>query len=416
MKVKNIIAAVLAAIMLTGCAANEPHASDSSSSESSSSSVVSESGSNSSSEKSSSASSESNSSASSAESSGSAKESAPNSSSKNSASISSTENSVPESSSSSENSTPDTPSGTTPFDKHGILSVKGSDLVDKNGEKFQLRGMSTHGLAWFPAYVNYDTFKFLRDDWNTNCVRLALYTHENGGYCSGGDKAALKALVKNGVEYAKSLGMYVIVDWHVLNERTPHAYKDEAKRFFEEMSRDFADYGNVIYEICNEPNSGPSWNDVKSYANEIIPIIRANDPDSVILVGSPTWSQDIDQAAASPLEFKNVMYTLHFYATTHTDWLRNKMETCIKSGLPVFVSEFGICDASGNGWVDINSANQWKDLIERYNVSYMCWNLANKNESSSVIQSWCNKLYGWTNDELSEQGKWISQWFKSETD
>lgn len=394
MKLKTLIAAALAAVMLTGCAAKELPVSDagtgssqeSSISESAYSSCVSDSRPESSSD-------------------------TPAQSSSNSSSESGTPAST-----SSEGSTPEIPSGNTPFDKHGVLSVKGADLVDKNGEKFQLRGMSTHGLAWYPAYVNYDTFKFLRDDWNTNCVRLALYTHENGGYCSGGDKTALKALVKNGVEYAKSLGMYVIVDWHVLNEKTPHAYKDEAKLFFEEMSKDFADYGNVIYEICNEPNSGPSWNDVKSYANEIIPIIRNNDPDSVILVGTPTWSQDIDQALASPLEFENVMYTLHFYAATHTDWLRNKMETCINSGLPVFVSEFGICDASGNGWVDINSANQWKDLIERYNVSFMCWNLANKNEASSVIQSWCSKLSGWTDDELSEEGKWVSQWFKSETD
>lgn len=336
------------------------------------------------------------------------------------------ENSTPDSSSQESNSSepglPEIdppqviPSGNTPFERHGTLSVNGAYLMDSRGEKFQLRGMSTHGLAWFPDYVNYDTFKFLRDEWNTNCIRLAMYTHEYGGYCSGGDKEQLKSLVKNGVNYATQLGMYVIIDWHVLNERSPLQYKDEAVKFFDEMSKLFADNGNVIYEICNEPNSGPSWNDIKTYANEVIPVIRANDPDSVIIVGTPTWSQDIDQAAASPLEFPNVMYALHFYAATHTDWLRNKMESCISGGLPVFVSEFGICDASGNGAVDINQANAWRELIERYNTSYMCWNLANKNESSSVIQSGCSKLYGWEDSELSAQGKWIRDWFVSETD
>lgn len=304
----------------------------------------------------------------------------------------------------------------TPFAKHGTLSVNGVDLVDQNGKKFQLCGMSTHGLAWFPEYVNYNTFKFLRDDWNTNCVRLAMYTHEYNGYCSGGDKEWLKSLVKSGVEYASQLGMYVIIDWHVLNERSPITYKDEAAKFFDEMSKQFTGNGNVIYEICNEPNSGTSWNDIKSYANEIIPIIRANDPNSVIIVGTPTWSQDIDQAAASPLEFENVMYALHFYAATHTDWLRSRMENCINGGLPVFISEFGICDASGNGAIDINQANAWYDMIERYNISYMCWNLANKNESSSVIQSGCSKLYGWEDSELKDQGRWIRDRFKSEID
>ena len=301
----------------------------------------------------------------------------------------------------------------TPFAVHGALSVNGADLVDSNGEKFQLYGMSTHGIAWFPDYVNYDTFEYLKNDWNTNCIRLAMYTHETGGYCSGGDKEQLKTLVKNGVDYATQLGMYVIVDWHVLNEKNPLTYKDEAAAFFEEMSSLYADYDNVIYEICNEPNS-TSWDDIYTYANEIIPIIRNNDSNAVIIVGTPTWSQDINNALDKPLEYDNLLYALHFYAATHTDWLRQRMESCITSGLPVIVSEFGICDASGNGNVDIEQADKWKELIEKYNISYMCWNLSNKDESSSIITADCTKLYGWTDEELSTEGKWISKWFKSE--
>ncbi len=306
--------------------------------------------------------------------------------------------------------------GKTPVEKHGVLSVKGADLVDEHGEKFQLRGMSTHGIAWFPSFVNAETFTFLRDDWNTNCVRLAMYTAESGGYCTDGDPEFLMNLVKNGIKYATELGMYVIVDWHILSDKTPLLYKDQALAFFEEISKEFGGQDNIVYEICNEPNSSASWADITAYANEVIPVIRANDPDSVIIVGTPTWSQDVDKAAKAPLEFENVMYALHFYAATHKEWLRNRMETCIKGGLPVFVSEFGICDASGNGAVDITQANAWKDLIEKYNVSYMCWNLANKNESSSILKSTCGKLSGWTADDMNQQGIWISEWFKSETD
>ena len=307
-------------------------------------------------------------------------------------------------------------SGGTPVARHGELSVNGAYLVDENGRKVQLRGMSTHGLAWFPDYVNYDTFKYLRDEWNTNCIRLAMYTAEYNGYCTGGDKAWLKSLVNNGVEYATSLGMYVIIDWHVLNERTPMTYKEEAKAFFDEMSRKYANNPNVLYEICNEPNSGVSWSEISTYANEIIPVIRRNSPDSVIIVGTPTWSQEVDKAAAAPLGYDNIMYTLHFYADTHRDSLRNTMESCIRGGLPVFISEFGMCDASGNGAVNESESNKWKALIDKYNISYMCWNLANKGETSSIIQSGCSKLYGWNDGDLGQQGRLIREWFLSEDD
>ncbi|MBP3898949.1 MAG: glycoside hydrolase family 5 protein [Mogibacterium sp.] len=314
-----------------------------------------------------------------------------------------------------ENSPADDGEAGTPFEAHGALSVKGTDLVDSNGDRFQLRGLSTHGLAWFPEYVNKETFECLRDDWNANCIRLAMYTDENGGYCSGGDQNQLKSKIREGVDAATELGMYVIIDWHVLSDQDPNKYKDQATAFFDEVSSEYGDRGNVIYEICNEPNGSATWESVTAYANEVIPVIRGNDPDCIVLVGSPTWSQDIDKAAAAPLSFDNVMYTLHFYAATHTDWLRDRMKECINNGLPVFVSEFGICDASGNGSVDIGQADRWKELIEKYNVSYICWNLSNKDESSAVIRSGCSKLSGWTEEELSEEGNWIRDWMRVDT-
>lgn len=304
----------------------------------------------------------------------------------------------------------------TPFSLHGALHVEGTALTDSHGNPVQLRGMSTHGIAWFPEYINYETFRYLRDEWNTNCIRLAMYTAEDGGYCSGGSQDDLKALVQNGVEYATKLGMYVIIDWHILSDQSPLTHQEEAIRFFDEMSKKYIGYDNVIYEICNEPNNSGTWNDVCAYANEVIPVIRANHENAVILVGTPTWSQDIDQALASPLAYENIMYVLHFYAATHTDWLRERMKTCIDKGLPVFVSEFGICDASGSGAVDIVQADAWKDLIETYNVSYMCWNLANKDESSSILVPGCYKLCDWNDEDLSTQGRWIRDWFCSEKD
>ncbi|MCI8608080.1 MAG: cellulase family glycosylhydrolase [Firmicutes bacterium] len=296
----------------------------------------------------------------------------------------------------------------TPLKNHGALAVKGANLVDAKGKKYQLKGVSTHGIAWYPEYVNKAAFKKLRDDWGANVIRLAMYTEEYGGYCNGGDKKALKKTLDKGVKAATELGMYVIIDWHILQDGNPLTNQKAAKKFFREISKKYKKYDNIIYEICNEPNGNVSWATIKKYAKSIIPVIHANDPDAVILVGTPTWSQDVDIAAKSPLKgYENIMYSMHFYAATHKAKLRAKLIQARKAGLPVFISEFSICDASGNGGLNYKSADKWFDLIEKYNLSYVGWNLSNKGESSSLIKAGCKKTSGWNVSELSPSGKWL---------
>ena len=291
----------------------------------------------------------------------------------------------------------------------GRLHVKGTKLVDKKGHEVQLRGVSTHGLSWYPQYVNDKCFAQLHDKWGANVVRLAMYTEEYNGYCSGDEKnrSDLKKLIKKGVRLAKKHKMYVIVDWHILSDGNPNSHKKEAKAFFREMSREFKGYNNVIYEICNEPNNGTSWKEIKSYARSVISTIRKNDKKAVIVVGTPTWSQDVDQAAADPIKGDNIMYALHFYAATHKADLRNKMTAAINKGLPVFVTEYGICDASGNGAIDKKEADRWVQTMDEYGVSYIAWNLSNKQESSSIIKSSCSKVSGFKKSDLSDEGKWL---------
>lgn len=290
----------------------------------------------------------------------------------------------------------------------GTLAVNGTQLVDEDGYPIQLRGISTHGLSWFPEYVNKESFLQLHTEWNASVVRLAMYVAEEGGYCTGGDKEALKQLVKDGVAYAEAADMYVIVDWHVLREGNPNLYKEEAKAFFTEISKEFADKKHVLYEICNEPNGGVSWEEVKAYAEEVIPVIRENDKDAIIIVGTPTWSQDVDMAAASPITgYDNIMYSLHFYAATHTEQLRQKMTAAIEAGLPIFVTEFGTCDASGNGGIDYGQSEEWIARMNEYGVSYVAWNLSNKAETSAILKPECEKTAGFTGEDLTDNGKWI---------
>jgi|GEM_PF-634053 len=302
--------------------------------------------------------------------------------------------------------------GDTPVGSHGRLRVESGSLVDQEGTPCQLHGVSTHGLAWFPEYVSRESFRTFRNEWDADVIRLAMYSDEYGGYSNGGDQEKLKELIDNGVEYASELGMYVIIDWHVLGEGDPNIHREDAIAFFNEMSGKYAEYGNVLYEICNEPNGAVSWKDVKEYAQEVIPVIRANDPYGIILVGTPQWSQLIGEAAADPIEdYDNIMYTLHFYAATHKDELRGNLEQALKDGVPVFVSECSICDASGGGAADLESALAWVDLLDRYDVSYVAWAVSNKNETAALISSGCGKLSDWSDSELSDTGRWFKEQF-----
>lgn len=308
---------------------------------------------------------------------------------------------------------PSDPKGTTPVSQHGQLSLKNGQLVDKSGKGYQLRGMSTHGLTWFPEFVNESAFKTLRDDWNTNVVRLAMYVDEWGnGQCYMGNKSGSLELLEKGVDICIKLDMYVIIDWHVLNPGDPSKYTNEAKSFFETVSKRYAKYPNVIYEICNEPNGGASWSsNIKPYAEKIIPVIRKNAPNSVIIVGTPTWSQEIDKPLSDPLSYKNVMYAFHFYAATHAG-LRSNVENCVAQGLPVFVSEFGTCDASGGGANDFNETQKWLSYFDKQGISYCNWSICNKDETCSVLRPGTSANGNWSESDLTENGKWIRNWLR----
>ena len=288
----------------------------------------------------------------------------------------------------------------------GRLQVSGTKLTDESGNIIQLRGVSTHGISWFPDYVNYDAFATLKNDWGANVVRIAMYPEEYNGYLSGGDKAALKQIIDNGVNYATELGMYVIIDWHVLNY-APSRHTQEACDFFAEMASKYSGHDNVIYEICNEP-VGADWNsDIKPYAETVIDTIRKYDDHALILVGTNTWSQDVDSVVGNTIDDGNVMYVAHFYAGTHKENIRNKISTALNAGVPVFISECSICDASGNGGIDYASASEWLDFMNSNQLSFIAWSLSNKAETSALISSGCSAKSGWSDADLSETGRWF---------
>ena len=326
--------------------------------------------------------------------------------------------------------TKDIPYAQTPVGKHGKLHLKKVEgygnapvIVDKNDNPYQLRGASSHGIQWEVGYnyVNKGAMQSLRDEWGVNLFRMACYVTQNG--YTAGAQSRMDQKIEEGVQAAKELGMYVIVDWHIHAEN-PHTTKSWAKDFFKKYATKYKDYDNVIFEICNEPKD-VQWytgggNDLYSYCKEIAGIIRDCGSDALIVCGTNTWSQDVDDVAKKPLKddgFEDILYTFHFYSGSHYADKMAKVKTATADGTPIFVTEFGICDASGNGGFDTANADAWIKLCDSYNISYACWSFCNKGESASYLSTSCSKTTGgYVASDLATTGIWLVNTYRAHQD
>ncbi len=297
----------------------------------------------------------------------------------------------------------------------GALHVEGTNIVDEQGDIVRLKGISLHGINYFPQYINQKLFNEFSDDWGANLVRVPLYVEGDYGYTEkGAEKEKYIELVKNSIEYAKNANLYVIVDWHCLDCQDEEDFTDEAIAFFEEITSEYADYNNIIYEIYNEPAPSRRWSDIKQYAEKVIPVIRKNDPNSIIVVGTPDYSDRPDQVIGDRIEgYDNIMYTFHFYASSHEDFFRGIIENCLNSNLPIFITECGITERDGSSSIDYQKTKDWFYFIDKYNLSCALWNFSNKDELSAMIRYGCNKDNSFSDIDLTNNGQWVKSYIST---
>ncbi|MEV0145411.1 MULTISPECIES: cellulase family glycosylhydrolase [unclassified Nonomuraea] len=281
-----------------------------------------------------------------------------------------------------------TPSDGTPVGVNGQLRVCGVNLCNQYGKPIQLRGMSTHGLQWFAKCYNTASLDALADDWKADLLRISMYVQEDGYET---DPPGFTARVNNLVDMAEARGMYALIDFHTLTPGDPMYNLARAKTFFAAVSTRNAAKKNVIYEIANEPN-GVSWSTIKSYAEQVIPVIRANDPDAVVVVGTRGWSSlgvseggNESEVVNNPVNAANVMYTFHFYAAAHGDNYRAAVSRAA-GRIPLFVTEFGTVTYTGGGTVDLASTTTWLNLLDQYKISYANWTYSDADESSAAFK------------------------------
>lgn len=286
----------------------------------------------------------------------------------------------------------------TPVELHGQLKVVGTQLMDQKGDTLALHGIS---FGWHNAhsrFYNDSCVAFLASDWKCNVVRAAMGVDPDLGYKV--DPEGSVKCITTVVDAAIQHGIYAIIDFHSHKINTP-----QAKTFFAQMATKYKDYPHVIYEIFNEPNDSCSWPDVKKYSEEVIAVIRAIDPDNLILVGCPRWDQEIQLVAADPLKNQtNIMYTMHFYAGTHKQWLRDRTDSALMKGIPVFISECAGMEANGDGPVDYAEWPLYLKWMDNRNLSWCTWSLSDKAESCSMLKHGAFATGYWPEEDIKEWG------------
>ncbi|MGW7197746.1 glycoside hydrolase family 5 protein [Streptomyces chryseus] len=300
----------------------------------------------------------------------------------------------------------------TPVSANGQLRVCGLQLCDDQGRVVQLRGMSTHGTQWYARCVTDGSLDALAGDWRADVLRVSTYVQE-GGYET--DPQRFTALAQKFVDGAHRRGMYAVIDWHMLDPGDPDFNLARARTFFTAMAKKYKDHPGVLYEIANEP-SGVSWSKIKAYAEKIIPVIRAQDPDAVVLVGTRAWSSfgvsegaNEQEVVRDPVNASNIMYTFHFYAASHRGEYLDALNRA-SDRLPVFVTEFGTQDYAGEGANDFAQSQRFLDLMKRKKISWTNWNYSDDHRSGAVFKTGTCDGGTWAGTGvLKDAGVWIRQ-------
>ena len=292
-----------------------------------------------------------------------------------------------------------------PVALHGALRVEGSRMVNKAGISPQLRGISLSWSLWGgKKYYNPEVVQWLTSDFKISLLRASMGVQPEGGYLRNREEQM--QLMLTVIDKAISEGIYVLIDWH---DHNAEQHLEESKAFFAVMAQKYAGVPNVIYEIFNEP-AKQSWEVVKNYSVEVIKTIRQYDTKNVIVIGSPRWDQDVDVAASDPIRgFDNLVYSFHFYASdpNHQEKLREKAELAMKRGLALFVTEWGVGESNGNGEFNRKKTAVWMEWMEKNRLSWVNWNVTDKNETTALMLPGASTKGGWKSGELTESGKYI---------
>jgi endoglucanase len=296
----------------------------------------------------------------------------------------------------------------TPVEIHGQLKVSGNQIVGEHGNPVQLMGMSHFWSVWgAEKYYNADVVNWLVKDWKIDLIRASMAVEINGeGNTNKGwmnSKEHQTSLVETVIQAAIDNGIYVLIDWH-----THKTYPEEAKEFFGYIAKKYGRYPNIIFETFNEPVN-QSWEEIAEFTKAVTAVIRPHS-DNLIIAGTRRWSQLVNEPADNPLPDFNTAYSLHFYAGTHGQELRDIGDYALSKGIALFITEWGTSHADGGRDMVVHKekAEEWINWALERNISMANWSITDKLEASAALQPEAPVSGNWGQEKhLSVSGRFV---------
>ncbi|HZU81840.1 MAG TPA: cellulase family glycosylhydrolase [Polyangiaceae bacterium] len=260
------------------------------------------------------------------------------------------------------------------------LSVSGNKLQDPTGKTIILRGSSLIDIGALYAYggmsvtgITSRLDKIAAAGVQGHVVRMPVYPEitYNGTsptcspvpYPVGSGPSAkctpktpltaaayVSTVLQPAVDYATGKGLYVIVDFHQIDNATTGTSAADATTFWTDIAPRFASYGNVFYELFNEPiDTSATWATLKPVVQGLIDTVRSSAPNNVLIVPSNSWDQRPGDAASDPPQGTNLMYTAHIYPSNWGQAFQTQVATAVTKA-PVFVTEWGYAATNPHSW------------------------------------------------------------------
>ncbi len=292
----------------------------------------------------------------------------------------------------------------TPYDRFGRIRFADGALRDLRGETIVLRGVSLFWSQWEPEYFTPETIAWLARDWRIDVVRVPVAAMDPGYLSTPREELRKAHLV---IDAAIRAGLYVVVDWH---GHQPHTRR--AIEFFEAISAAYGNDPHLLYEPCNEPAAGFEWPEIARHHAAVADTIRANAPDAPLILGVPHFCTAMDVATAMPADIDNAAYAFHFYAASHREGLRAKLELALENGLSIFVTEWGLGEATGDGILDPDEAGRWLAFLNAHRVSHINWSICDKREACAALMPGAPPAGRWRRGHLSASGRFVRSYLR----